>query len=252
MSAVIDPPETPCTPDPPAVAPGVRVYAIGDIHGRLDLLIRLMAQITEDSRCAEANVRFQLVFLGDYVDRGPESKGVLDMLSAPPPAGFERVCLKGNHEAMMEVFMDSPRDATAWLINGGAEAVESYGLSVQGCEASDHECLSMALQRAVPAAHHRFLKDLALMHVCGDYAFVHAGVEPDRPLNRQRPEGVMWIRRPFLHSLQDFGKIIVHGHTITDQPEVRSNRIGIDTGAYASGHLTCLVLEGTGRRFLMT
>lgn len=234
----------------PAVEAGTRIYAIGDVHGHLDLLTRLMDLIVADARQAPAGTRPRIVMLGDYVDRGPASRGVLDLLSGPPPSGFERICLKGNHESMMEIFMEDPRMAGGWLPNGGAEAVNSYGLSVDSSEPVALERLSMALRRAVPATHHRFLAELDLMHVCGDYFFAHAGVDPTRPLDQQRGEALMWIRGPFLNSGVDFGKIVVHGHTITARPEVRSNRIGIDTGAYASGRLTCLVLDGTSRRFI--
>jgi serine/threonine protein phosphatase 1 len=236
---------------PPGVPAGTRVYAVGDIHGRFDLLGFLLRRIEAD--LADAPARRVVVFLGDYVDRGPQSADVLDRLCRPLPGGAEGVFLKGNHEDLMAGFLAGDGDAgAAWLANGGAATLESYGIDAPPIFASPValDGLAARLRRAMAPAHRRFLDGLALSYALGDYLFVHAGVRPGRPLGEQDPRDLMWIRGPFLDSSADFGAVVVHGHSVSAEPEVKPNRIGIDTGAYRSGRLTCLVLEGTTRRFL--
>jgi serine/threonine protein phosphatase 1 len=234
------------------VPPGSRIYAVGDIHGRLDLLERLRTMIVEDARMHPAERRL-VVYLGDYVDRGLDSRGVIDLLLQQPLPGFESVFLKGNHEDSLLQFLVDPGVAPAWMAYGGEATLYSYGVRPpDAVRVEDILAAQKAFTRAVPPEHLDFLRTLKLIHIEGDYAFVHAGFREGVPIELQNPVDMMWIRDEFLSSDADFGKIAVHGHTITTQPEIRPNRIGIDTGAFATGTLTCLVLEGTERRFLAT
>jgi serine/threonine protein phosphatase 1 len=229
---------------------GERIYAIGDIHGRSDLLESLHEQIAADWSAGAAE-RGVVVYLGDYVDRGYDSRGVVDMLLQGPPCGLEAVFLIGNHEQFMLDLLDGG-SSRLWLANGGRETLLSYGLDEQEiCEGDDGR-LRQLLSEALPDRHEAFLRSLAAMHLAGDYCFVHAGVRPGVPLERQDRDEVIWIRDHFLMSDADFGKIVVHGHTIVREVAWRRNRIGIDTGAFYSGRLTCLVLEGADRRLLQT
>jgi serine/threonine protein phosphatase 1 len=231
---------------------GSRIYAIGDVHGRLDLLERLRGMIVEDAeqRPAERKVA---IYLGDYVDRGPDSRGVVDLLARAELGGFETVALKGNHEDSMLQFLTDPGIAPSWMTYGGDATLYSYGVRPPDPRrVEDILAAQQAFAEALPPGHLAFLRALRLVHVEGHYAFVHAGFRANVPIERQDPEDMMWIRDEFLASTADFGKIAVHGHTITERPDIRPNRIGIDTGAFATGTLTCLVLEGTERRFLAT
>jgi len=236
----------------PRVPGDRRIYAVGDIHGRIDLLNKLHARIVADAETAQ-NLRRVIVYLGDYVDRGPGTFDVLDVLINEPLAGFERVHLKGNHEDMMLEFLTGPPKPT-WISNGGIATLASYGVEppVTLCHPADLETFRRRLQRALPSDHLGFLQGLRLCHTEGDYFFVHAGVRPGVPLEDQIPYEMMWIRDRFLLSDADFGKRVVHGHTPNLVPEVFENRIGIDTGAFYTECLTCLVLEGAEHRFLHT
>lgn len=233
------------------VPDGQRLYAIGDIHGRLDLLLELHRQIEADIRERPGPTQQTVVYLGDYVDRGPSSYDVLDYLIGNPLPACDQIFLRGNHEELMLRFLNKG-DGGVWLSNGGDATIASYGLSVPWMADDDHtlETLRRELSAAIPSRHLSFLQSLQLSHEAGDYFFVHAGVRPHTPLDQQRPTDLVWIREPFLLSDADFGKRVVHGHTISNAPEVRPNRIGIDTGAFYSGSLTCLVLEGTQVGFL--
>ena len=241
----------PPTSGAPAVPPGTRVYAVGDVHGELGALTRLMANIREDAAESAAERRV-LVFLGDYVDRGLDSRAVIDFLLAPSAPGFKRVFLRGNHEAWMLAFLADARAGPQWLEAGGQATLLSYGVTHPPAPRAEtrFEALREALARALPAEHVAFLEGLELHHVEGDYAFVHAGIRPGIALADQSERDLLWIRDEFIHDRRDHGKVIVHGHSLTHRPEVLPNRIGIDTGAYATGCLTCLVLAGTDRRFL--
>ena len=236
----------------PRVPDGRRIYVVGDIHGRIDLLVDLHALILGDAETARNPGRV-VVYLGDYVDRGPGSFDVLDLLINEPLAGFEGVHLKGNHEDMMLEFLVGPPDPL-WTNNGGIATLASYGVEppVALYHPSDLETFRRRLEEALPPDHLGFLQRLRLCHGEGDYFFVHAGVRPGVPLEAQNPHEMMWIRDRFLLSDADFGKRVVHGHTPSLVPEVFENRIGIDTGAFYSGRLTCLVLEGADHRFLHT
>lgn len=237
----------------PQVPAGTRVYAVGDIHGRADLLRDLHLMIHEDAYRRQA-ARNVVVYLGDYIDRGEDSAAVLDLLLDEPLPSFESVHLKGNHEDSLLRFLEDVTIGPAWLFYGGAETLMSYGVTPPdaGMRSDDLVRAQRELRQRLPERHRRFLEQLLLTHEEGDYFFVHAGVKPGVPLDQQRVEDLIWIRDEFLSSDQEFGRIIVHGHTITERPDVRRNRIGIDTGAFASGRLTCLMLEGEEWSFLQT
>ncbi|MDP2411979.1 MAG: metallophosphoesterase family protein [Pseudolabrys sp.] len=227
-----------------------RLYVIGDIHGRLDLLDRIVEAIGRD--VADGGADALTVTLGDYVDRGPASCGVLDRLIGNP-FPTPHVALRGNHEQLFESFLEDPGVADHWRRLGGLETLHSYGVPVSDMRAGrnyDEACAR--LRDTLPAAHRRFLQSLKTSFSHGGYFMCHAGVRPGVPLDRQSDQDLMWIREEFLTSTLDFGKIVVHGHTPSDAPEVRRNRINIDTGAFASGRLTCVVLDERGHRFLQT
>lgn len=238
---------------PPTIPDGLRVYAIGDIHGRDDLLVDLLQRIAADAhaRSPRHNV---LVFLGDYVDRGLQSRQVLDRLTAQPPAGFEAVFLKGNHEAAMLEFLRDANFGRTWKYYGGLETLHSYGITelTLSDNPDDFERARQHLQRVLPPAHRHFLETLQPSVEIGDYFFAHAGVAPGISLSRQVEDDLLWIRDKFLQSDMWFGKMIVHGHTPKEKPVFRHNRIGIDTGAYMTNVLTCLVLEGTDADIIQT
>lgn len=238
----------------PAEAPAdTRVYVVGDIHGRVDLLTRLHDRIREDVATSTKN-RNVIVYLGDYVDRGETSKTVIDLFLDEPLDGFERVFLKGNHEEMMLGFLDNAPVGAMWLFNGGDATVYSYGVRMESPSTVDHRYFEMqqALREKVPDRHLSFLRGLALYHIEGDYLFVHAGIQPGVPIESQSSENLLWIREEFITSRADHGHCVVHGHTIFQQPDIRPNRIGIDTGAYFTNVLSCLVLEGTEQRLIQT
>ena len=237
--------------------PGRRLYAIGDIHGRYDLLEKLLEMINLDAKNVEGCDQNILIFLGDYIDRGADSKRVIEHLTMPPPAGFEMICLKGNHEDMLLKFLEGEGPVLSWLRNGGRETLKSYGLDVRNLAVSrvtgaDVEKARLDLRAIIPGSHIEFLACLEQIHIEGDYAFVHAGVRPGVAIAAQEERDLIWIRDEFLKSDANFGKIIVHGHSIASQPSLKANRIGIDTGAWRTDVLTCLVLEGTQRRFIST
>ncbi|MGV3478537.1 MAG: metallophosphoesterase [Sphingobium sp.] len=229
------------------------IYAVADIHGRLDLLEEIEALIRMDISVTRPECPV-ICYLGDYVDRGPASAQVIDRLARPFDDGIARVFLKGNHEDRMLDFLETPEDAgPAWLQYGGREALESYGLDVPAAPmAADWQHLRDALAVALPSGHLAFLRGLRLAFVWRGYLFVHAGLDPARSVDAQRAHDLMWIREPFLSAERDWGLCVVHGHVIVDTPVFRPNRIGIDTGAYHSGRLTCLVVSETGTRLLQT
>lgn len=242
----------PADPKPPSAPLDTRVYVIGDIHGRVDLLRALHAQILSDSASAPAVRR--VVYLGDYVDRGESSSQVIDLLLDEPLAGFDAIHLSGNHEEMMLGFLGDAALGPMWLHNGGDATLFSYGVGIASGSNADERAIVMqnALRKRLPERHLAFLRGLRPYHVEGDYLFVHAGIRPGVPLERQNSEDLLWIREEFLYSREDHGHCVVHGHTIVSEPEFRPNRIGIDTGAFFSNRLTCLVLEGAGQRTLRT
>ncbi|MDB5406837.1 MAG: serine/threonine protein phosphatase [Rhodospirillales bacterium] len=234
----------------PRTPPGSRIYAIGDIHGRLDLLRAINQLIHEDAYAHQAP-RNVAVYLGDYIDRGDTSCAVIDWLIDQPLPGFEQVHLLGNHEDSLLQFLTDVHVGPAWLAYGGIATLHSYGVRPPSTD-RDLPRVQDELRDKLPERHLAFLRGLALHHVEGDYAFVHAGLRPGVALDAQVPQDLLWIRDEFLSSNADFGKIVVHGHTIAEQPDVRRNRIGIDTGAFASGTLTSLVLAEDRWSFLQT
>lgn len=232
--------------------PGVRIYAIGDVHGRVDLLGRLYGLIANDMQARPAD-RVMDIFLGDYVDRGPDSRQVIDWLLNGPKLSDKRICLRGNHELMMQAFLDDASVIGSWGQYGGLETLFSYGVKVKLPLSEDmHEEVQRAFREALPRAHLQFLRDLRPMTSVGSYCFAHAGVNPARPLCDQVEDDLYWIREPFLSHHRALEKIVVHGHTPVESPEVEKHRIGIDTGAYVTGRLTCAVLEGAQVRFIST
>ena len=226
----------------PTLPTGTRIYAVGDIHGRLDLLDRLLSQIEAD--IASRPISKPLcVFLGDYIDRGPSSRATIDRLIEYGASG-KSVFLKGNHELIAVRCLTGRNFFDQWMRLGGYETLLSYGVAPENiADRNAIAKLQAEFHDAFPQAHFRFFRNLQTSFACGDFFFAHAGVKPDVELSEQREQDLLWIREEFLSSSQDFGKIIVHGHTPTLEIEVAPNRINIDTGAFATGRLTCLVIE---------
>jgi diadenosine tetraphosphatase ApaH/serine/threonine PP2A family protein phosphatase len=226
----------------PRLPDGVRIYSIGDIHGRVDLLDALLMRIEIHMALKPTRESIE-VFLGDYVDRGPASQAVLERL-AGNQVSHRRVFLKGNHETFITDFINRPSILQDWQRLGGLETLLSYGVkptinakaTAQAQLAADFDC-------AFPESHRRFLDGLQPSFTCGDYFFAHAGVRPGIALEKQREEDLLWIREDFLFCEDEFDKVVIHGHTPVLEPDIRPNRINIDTGAFATGRLTCLILE---------
>lgn len=235
----------------PQAPDGALVYAVGDIHGQLRLLDRLLEEIEADAARSDAERRV-LVFIGDYVDRGPDSARVIERLVSGLPDGYEARFLMGNHEDILLQVLDNPGVLELWLVNGGAATLASYGVEAPG-PGSGVRAFTMcrdAFARALPPTHLAFFERLEFMVTLGDYVFVHAGIRPGTPLEKQVQRDLLWIRHDFLYSEEDFGVVVVHGHTPGPLPVERPNRIGIDTGAVVYGRLTALRLEGASRAFL--
>jgi serine/threonine protein phosphatase 1 len=233
----------------PAMPPDLRIYAVGDVHGRHDLLMRMQDLIIADI-AANPACYCRTLFLGDLVDRGPQSAAILEYLSA---GGFATPIsvLRGNHEELFLSFLNDPRVLEGWRKVGGLETLHSYGIDVSevllGC---GFDRAREQLVHKLPSAHQRFVEMTANSDQYGDYFFCHAGVRPHIALDEQKSEDLLWIGDEFLRFRGNFGKIVVHGHTPVDRPDVRTNRINIDTGAFATSVLTALVLEGQSQRFL--
>lgn len=235
-----------------AVPPGVRVYAVGDIHGRLDLLDALLAQIESDDAARPA-ARSTVIFLGDLIDRGPDSAGVVQRLMELSARTDTVRFLLGNHEEVFLKAMSGDLKALSFFIRiGGKPTILSYGITEQQYLETDYPELLELLRARVPPAHLEFLAGFEDMIVLGDYAFVHAGVRPEVPLAEQSAATLRWIRDEFLTHRAPHEKIIVHGHTISEEIEEHAFRIGIDTGAYATGKLTAMGFEGAERWILQT
>jgi serine/threonine protein phosphatase 1 len=219
-----------------------RIYAVGDIHGRADLLIETIARIDDDIR-RRPIAHVVEIYLGDYIDRGPDSKTVIDLL-ATRLVRNRAVCLRGNHEALFEDFLRDPTVFPHWQQLGGMQTLASYGVHPRSGMDTAID-LHRRLLNAFPRAHELFLQCLHYWFGCGDFLFVHAGIRPNVPIEQQDPNDLLWIRHEFLNSMQDHGKFIVHGHTPVPHPDIRHNRIDIDTGAWRTGSLTCIAIEGT-------
>lgn len=231
-----------------SVPEGQRVYAVGDVHGRSDLFIALIEAIELDNRdCGTA--RTTVVLLGDLVDRGPDSMNVLALAREWQKFRDVRI-LAGNHE---EMFLRSFKDIDMlrhFLRHGGRETLLSYGLDKRDYTRASIEELQVRMDQLVPQADRDFIAGFENLITIGDYVFVHAGVEPGVPLAEQQVAKLRWIREPFLSHMEPHEGVVIHGHTISDAPVDQGNRIGIDTGAYSSGRLTAVVLEGTSRRYI--
>ncbi|MEJ7933727.1 metallophosphoesterase [Sphingobium sp. AN558] len=229
-----------------------RVYAIGDIHGRIDLLDELLAMIARDDAARPPMTRY-LILMGDLVDRGPDSATVVRRAINLSQSASNVRFLKGNHE---EVFVLAARGdvqaARFFRRIGGIETLASYGLDESESSAMDDDALASWMLTHIPRADVDFLDGFQTMIEIGDYLFVHAGIDPKKPISRQETGDLLWIRQPFLDHTARHERMVVHGHSITQMPDVRENRIGIDTGAYASGRLTALALEHNRRWFLHT
>jgi serine/threonine protein phosphatase 1 len=240
-------------PRPHGLPDGLRIYAIGDIHGRLDLLDDLLSSIAADNCARGAGVRTLYVFLGDLIDRGPDSRGVVERLMRLAESGPDARFLMGNHEEVLLRALDGDVRALRFLVRiGGRETLLSYGICEEEYRSHDYDdLLRMAIER-VPASHRAFLAGFEKWISVGDYLFVHAGIRPGVAIEEQADSDLYWIRDDFLRHRDSFGKMVVHGHSITEEIDVRANRIGIDTGAFASGRLTAIGLEGEERWFLST
>ena len=248
-----------------AIPPGQRVYAIGDIHGRYDLLEALHGAISEDASKAP-DLHKTIIYLGDYVDRGSQVYEVVEMLANGFPPGLQKIFLRGNHEDMMLGFLAKTFPFGAWLANGANATLEGYDVHIStftepkalafgeiGVNDDEVADIRAALADKLPTKHRRFLEGaLKPYHRCGDYIFVHAGVKPDVPFEQQHPYDLIWIREEFLDSTSDHGGVIVHGHSVFDDVDINPNRIGVDTGAWRSNCLSCLVIEHDELRIIQT
>ncbi len=234
----------------PALPPGYRLYAVGDVHGRDDLLGDLLAQIEADS-VRRGRARLVIVFLGDLVDRGPSSRQVVERLRTYGPDGVRPVFLTGNHEeVLLRILGGETRLIPDWLRFGGAECLASYGVDAAELSRLPPAQAIEAVRSAIPKEHVDFLRGFDDTFRAGSYLFVHAGIRPGIPLEQQSKTDLRWIREPFLKDGSEHGFTVIHGHTIREEVEERANRIGIDTGAYRSGVLTALGLEGSERWYL--
>ena len=236
----------------PAGARGYRAYAVGDIHGRVDLLEHLLAKIHADLQHRPAP-KTLLVFVGDLVDRGPSSAQVIERLRCYRRDGVRPVFLLGNHEeVLLRIIAGDSSVVESWLKFGGLQCLQSYGVTLASIRGRSAEQVVEIVRASVPPEHVEFLESFADSCRFGDYLFVHAGIRPGVEVDQQSQADLRWIREPFLFDERDHGFVVVHGHTITDEVEERPNRIGIDTGAYRSGVLTALAIESTERWLIDT
>jgi serine/threonine protein phosphatase 1 len=236
----------------PSVPKGIRIYCIGDIHGCHDLLIKLINAIELDAQ--DYPDRVLLIYLGDFIDRGTSSKEVIDFIINYQNNRFESIFIRGNHEQTLLDFFNEDTMDKAWFSFGGMATLASYGVRINKIPTrhEDFLYLQQQLSNLLPVNHYQFLKETRLSYSIGSYFFVHAGINPHQALNDQYAEDLMWIRDEFINYKKPFEKIIVHGHTVTTKPEILPNRIGIDTGAYMSGILSCVVLETNQQRIIHT
>lgn len=236
----------------PSGPPGQRAYVVGDIHGRLDLLDRLLDKIHAELEQRPA-AKTVLVFVGDLIDRGPASAQVVERLRTYRHAGVRPVFILGNHEeVLLRILGGDAELITKWCWFGGKQCLESYGVEVSRLAGLDRAAALAEVRAAIPAFHVKFLESFIDSCRFGDYLFVHAGIRPGVELGAQLQSDMRWIREPFLLDDTDHGFVVVHGHTISEDVEERPNRIGIDTGAYRSGILTALAIENEGRWYVDT
>jgi serine/threonine protein phosphatase 1 len=233
--------------EPPRVPRGYRAYAVGDVHGRLDLLDQLLAAVEQDVALDPAR-KSLLIFLGDLIDRGPDSRGVVERLRTYRHDRLQTHFLAGNHEEVLLRLLAGERGILdSWLKYGGAECLRSYGTDPKSLTGADEREALAIIKQAVPASQQQFIAGFSDTLKLGDYLFVHAGIRPGIDLSLQSQTDLRWIRSPFLDCEDDHGLIVIHGHTITDSIDERPNRIGIDTGAYRTDVLTALALEDDRR-----
>lgn len=225
---------------------GMRLYAIGDVHGRLDLLAAMHDAIAAEI-ARERVADWRVVHLGDYVDRGPDSKGVLDFLIDKRMRDARFVCLSGNHEQGLLDFLDAPSATGLFVRFGGVETARSYGVELT---AGSIEAGHRALAAAIPGGHREFLRSLPTSASFGDFFFCHAGIRPGTPLARQDPHDLVWIRDEFLLHAGLYEKVVVHGHTPGTAADIRPNRVNLDSFACGSGRLSALAVEGGAKRIL--
>ena len=231
---------------------GSRAYAVGDIHGRLDLLNSLLAQVEADI-AQRPSARNFIIFLGDLIDRGPDSAAVVERLRTYRTDSASTIFLCGNHEEMFLRLLEGEAGIlSSWLKFGGTQCAESYGIDPATLRGLDDTSALQMIQAKVPHTHRDFLGSFADSFRFGDYVFVHAGIRPGVSLDEQEPSDLRWIRDPFLSDDKEHGFVVVHGHTIVPAVEERRNRIGIDTGAYRSGILTALAIEEDQRWYMST
>jgi serine/threonine protein phosphatase 1 len=238
---------------PPGLPSGLVVYAIGDVHGRLDLLEQMTDLVAADAARLRPGEQARLIFLGDYVDRGPASKGVVDhLLALKRDRRFRVQTLKGNHEAALLAFLDDARGGPTWATYGGLETLRDYiGRAPPAtADTATWEAVREAFIEAMPPEHLVFYQDLELYSVLGDYIFVHAGLRPGVALEDQKEHDLLSIRTDFLSAKRGFDRVVVHGHTPNLEPVIGPQRIGIDTGAFATGVLTCLKLSTDTSEFI--
>ncbi len=237
---------------PPRTPRGRRAYAIGDVHGRLDLLDQLLAAIEQDVD-ARPQRKTALVFLGDLIDRGPDSRGVIERLRNYCHERLKPYFLAGNHEEVLLRLLNGERGIlTSWLKYGGTQCLASYGFDPAKLDVRDERAALSAIKQVIPETHVNFISSFADTLRFGDYLFVHAGIRPGIDLSLQRQSDLRWIRSPFLEDKSDHGMVVVHGHTISEAVEIEENRIGIETGAYRSGRLSALGLDGEERWLIDT
>ncbi|WP_460451790.1 metallophosphoesterase family protein [Alsobacter sp. SYSU BS001988] len=225
----------------------IRIYAVGDVHGRADLLKEKFAAIDRFESSNPVRRPFE-VYLGDYIDKGAWSREVLELLISRERARLNVICLRGNHEQSLLDFLDGTGSLSEWEDIGGRQTLKSYGIA--GSFAETEGGVRRKLRSCLPAAHQNFLRRSGTLFRCGCFVFVHAGVRPGIPIDLQSTDDLLWIREPFLTSYKDELPIVVHGHSIVERPDLRPSRINIDTGAYATGRLTCLVLDHEIIRFI--
>jgi serine/threonine protein phosphatase 1 len=231
---------------------GWRIYAFGDLHGRRDLLERLRSAIAADIDRSTATKNV-IVGLGDYIDRGPDSRPVIDILLQGLVPQAEQILLRGNHEDLLLRFLDDPVGVgSSWFQLGGLECLRSYGVDVRPFLRAgfDARAARQEFMRLMPSEHLRLIESMPLRLVAGDYFFVHAGVRPGIPLDQQAARDLLWIRREFIEAQPEWDKVIVHGHFPVAEPFIGARRINLDTGAFVSNRLTCIILESSGRHLL--
>lgn len=239
-------------PAGPPLEPGQRIYAIGDIHGRADLLSNLIDLIDQDA--AEYEGSASIIFLGDYIDRGFQSRQVIDLILSGRLSNYDVYCLKGNHEEAMLQFIADPEFGPRWASYGGRETLVSYGVRPPRSQTrlEDWRDVHASLVSSLPSEHEQFLLQLMPSVRIGRYGFVHAGLRPGVPFDQQVERDLYWIREEFLNDTKPLDVIVVHGHTPVDKPFWDSRRINVDTGAYISGKLTAVRLEENTVAFLST